>query len=1086
MPFCGDRAATGAVRRARRYVVVLTMAFVVGASPVHLYGASTFYVGLGGTDDTALGRGASPENPWRTIGFAVQYVPDADATVLVLDGVYLNPEIYLGRVFATRLTIRARTPYRAILMNTGGKPIFRSFGGANYTIEGFVIGPTHSVLAVQIADGARGFVFRNNIFRDSFDNDLLKINDRASDVLVEGNVFYNRGENDEDIDINAARRVTVQDNIFFSDYAGSGRPIPAEAVEGSDIVVKNSPCQWDPSFCNAWSIDVTIRRNIFLNWEGPPVSNFIRLGEDGTAGFEAQDVLIENNLLLGNSTVPMDAPIGVQAARHVRIRGNTIVGNLPSRAYVMRLDAGAYRTEGVEIDNNIWADPTGTMENFVIGEAAGVSLVRLERNLYWNGGNPIPPSGQGGLPGGVLEVTDDPSALFENPRLPVISGTVLPRFDTTLFAFQSGQTTVRGEFERLVRRHAIPARTSPLIDAAAGSFAPVDDILGVARAGRGVGPDLGAFEAQLGASTDAACAPAEVLCVDDDPGPMQEYGVLQEAVSLAQAGDTVLVHDGSYDGFEAARGGAPGSPITVRARGTGAVIDRPSAALDRIRIRATDYVIIDGLRVRDAIRAGISVLEARGVVVRNAVVGPNGRWGIFTGYAPQVQILHNAAFNSATEHGIYVSNSPGAGDQPVIRGNESYGNYENGIQLNGDCHAGGDGTIDGALIEDNVVHDNGVKGVSLISMRDSVVQNNVIYENGRRGSGAGGIHLTDEPGCGLPSAANLIVNNTLVEPRITGIRLSDGAANNTLFNNLVVGPRTIIDEAGGGVNQISPSSNMMRGTVDGLFVNPAAGDYHLLPASLAADAGEPVYAGRSAPPVDFEGTARPQGRAHDAGADETDGSVPADTTPPVTTAAPPGGTYVGPLTVTLSANEPATIVYTTDGTPPTAAAPRYTAPIPLSADTTLQFFGTDASGNVEAVRVVRYVLQPAPPLALTLEAEAMPVKTTGGAVSGGWDIWSNGYVAAPVSFPASGEYELTIVARGDFAGGAWPRLEVRIDQRVLGAVTVDTSSWRTVTVRGTVTAGSHEVALAFTNDYYSPPADRNLYVDQVTIRGPAL
>jgi len=257
-----------------------------------------------------------------------------------------------------------------------------------------------------------------------------------------------------------------------------------------------------------------------------------------------------------------------------------------------------------------------------------------------------------------------------------------------------------------------------------------------------------------------------------------------------------------------------------------------------------------------------------------------------------------------------------------------------------------------------------------------------------------------------------------------------------------------------------------------------------LPTSPAVDAGEAIYAGRSAPTVDFEGTARPHGAAHDAGADETDGSVPDDTTPPVTTATPPGGTYVGPLAVTLRADEPATIVYTTDGTPPTAASPRYTAPLPLSADTTLQFFGTDAGGNVEAVRVERYVLQPAPPLALTLQAEAMPVKTTGGPTSGGWIIWSNGYVAAPVSFPATGEYEFAVVARGTFAGGAWPRMEVRIDQGVLGAVTVDTTSWRTFTVRGAVAAGSHQVALAFTNDYYSPPADRNLDVDQVTISGP--
>ena len=118
---------------------------------------------------------------------------------------------------------------------------------------------------------------------------------------------------------------------------------------------------------------------------------------------------------------------------------------------------------------------------------------------------------------------------------------------------------------------------------------------------------------------------------------------------------------------------------------------------------------------------------------------------------------------------------------------------------------------------------------------------------------------------------------------------------------------------------------------------------------------------------------------------------------------------------------------------------------------------------------------------VTLEAEDMPTKTTGGATSGGWNIWSNGYVAENVDFPVEGNHTFEIWAKGSLAGGAWPKMEIRIDQTVVGSVTVDSSEWTLYTIETDVTSGIHEIAVAFTNDYYKPPEDRNLYVDKMTI-----
>lgn len=83
-----------------------------------------------------------------------------------------------------------------------------------------------------------------------------------------------------------------------------------------------------------------------------------------------------------------------------------------------------------------------------------------------------------------------------------------------------------------------------------------------------------------------------------------------------------------------------------------------------------------------------------------------------------------------------------------------------------------------------------------------------------------------------------------------------------------------------------------------------------------------------------------------------------DLTPPVTTASPPGGNYVTPQAVTLTANEPATIYYTINGSTPTTSSPIYSSPIIISAaNTTLKFFARDVAGNTENVRTETYSVE---------------------------------------------------------------------------------------------------------------------------------
>jgi len=117
---------------------------------------------------------------------------------------------------------------------------------------------------------------------------------------------------------------------------------------------------------------------------------------------------------------------------------------------------------------------------------------------------------------------------------------------------------------------------------------------------------------------------------------------------------------------------------------------------------------------------------------------------------------------------------------------------------------------------------------------------------------------------------------------------------------------------------------------------------------------------------------------------------------------------------------------------------------------------------------------------VTLEAENM-TKSTGGSMSGGWNIWSNGSVSQSVSFPTTGTYTFEIVAFGSYAGGAWPRMMLEIDSNDKGRQTVNTGTWKTYTFDVDLSAGNHYVSAAFLNDYYDPPSDRNLYVDKIII-----
>ena len=376
---------------------------------------------------------------------------------------------------------------------------------------------------------------------------------------------------------------------------------------------------------------------------------------------------------------------------------------------------------------------------------------------------------------------------------------------------------------------------------------------------------------------------------------------IRRALELVDHGDTILVANGTYKGFTAyGVHGTAGNPITIKAQGTNAEVVKTTDRTDNrdtIFITWSSYITIDGLRSFNANRAAIRVDESQHVTIRNCVLGDNGVWGIFADFSDDLLIEDNETYGSVDEHGIYASNS---GDRPVIRANRVYDNNGNGIHVNGDISSGGDGIITGALIEGNIVYNNGRAGGSGINMdgvQGSTIRNNILYNNHATGIGMYQINGADGP------RNNSVYHNTVHQASDGryALLIKDSTGPITVRNNILYHPASarggIVYLTGTDVANTNSDYNILDrvspddgGTVysldewqaqgrethslsaipTALFVNAAAGNYHLSATSPAIDRGQSL----STVTTDFEGQLRPKGAASDVGADEAGVATP--------------------------------------------------------------------------------------------------------------------------------------------------------------------------------------------------------------------
>jgi hypothetical protein len=369
------------------------------------------------------------------------------------------------------------------------------------------------------------------------------------------------------------------------------------------------------------------------------------------------------------------------------------------------------------------------------------------------------------------------------------------------------------------------------------------------------------------------------------------WATLGHAADQVGPGDTVHVLDGSYQGFYLETSGAPGAPITFKAEGSAVQItaDNPITP-DGINLEGASHVVIDGFVVNNRTRTGVRAVTASFVTVRNCTLGFNGRWGILTGFVDDFLAENNEAHHSQAEHGIYVSNSC---DRPIVRHNVVHDNHANGLHFNGDASLGGDGLIEQALVEGNVIYRNGAGGGSGINMDGSVngvIRNNLLYDNHASGVS---LYRID---AGAGATGNLVVNNTIVnaDDGRWCVNIQDGSTGNTVRNNILYNFHSfrgaIAIDAASRPGFVSDYNSVMdRFSTDGgdsviglaawqalgydahsFVATPAdhflvpGSDFHLLATSPAVDTGTSA----GAPAFDLEAAPRPVGAAVDRGAYE--------------------------------------------------------------------------------------------------------------------------------------------------------------------------------------------------------------------------
>ena len=241
----------------------------------------------------------------------------------------------------------------------------------------------------------------------------------------------------------------------------------------------------------------------------------------------------------------------------------------------------------------------------------------------------------------------------------------------------------------------------------------------------------------------------------DDPA--KPYASFEKAKRLLGAGDIAVFREGTYDGPHCDNmSGKEGKPIVIMsAPGEKVTFTGGDGA---ITIKHSSHLVLDGFAItpKEGARGdGMSIYWCHNVTLRNLEVSG------FTLGIRGMQDLHDLVIENCVvhdngpSHGIYLGCRDLVNSDITVRNCLLYRNGEHGVQHNG--------RVTNFCIEGNVIHSNGLGGVSLIQGAcKSAVRNNLIFNNCAQGivfylydaPASSGITTNDQTG-------NIVENNTI-------------------------------------------------------------------------------------------------------------------------------------------------------------------------------------------------------------------------------------------------------------------------------------------------------------------------------------
>ena len=121
--------------------------------------------------------------------------------------------------------------------------------------------------------------------------------------------------------------------------------------------------------------------------------------------------------------------------------------------------------------------------------------------------------------------------------------------------------------------------------------------------------------------------------------------------------------------------------------------------------------------------------------------------------------------------------------------------------------------------------------------------------------------------------------------------------------------------------------------------------------------------------------------------------------------------------------------------------------------------------------------------ALIVEAEEAAIQSAGGPISGGLNLFSNGFLGDYIDLRDSGNYKIIVRAYGTPLANTWPFMTLLVDGVTFETRIVNSNEFAEYSFNINTTKGIHSICISFSNDAFDPESgeDLNLYLDSIEI-----